>query len=367
MPKYDIIIVANSPGELSALVKPVAETLYRKISDARIILVLTPCQYTSGKEMEYIKSIRGISEVIPAKGYTNWILRNRKPKINFAEKGIVLYLGGDLAHAILVAKKVKYPAVAYVQDRLGWSGSYKRFFVPDVRTKARLSRNQKIKRKIKIVGDLMVDSVGHIRKWTPKKNVITFLPGSRHWQINHTTPIYKKIIEHIRIEMPKAVFQMVSSPFVQAKPIDGVKVIDLDEVHNSELVITIPGTNTARLAAMGIPMISVFPLDNPDVIPLDGLPHYIGKIPYLGSKFKKVLVDTLNKKIKYFALPNMKANREIVPEIRGIIYPATVAMKAVALLDDFEKRKTMSEELKKAMGRPGAAIKIAEEINEALH
>jgi lipid-A-disaccharide synthase len=364
MPKYDIIIVANSPGELSALVKPVAETLYRKISDARIILVLTPCQYTSGKEMEYIKSIRGISEVVPAKGYTNWILRNRKPKIKFREKGIVIYLGGDLAHAILVAKKVKYPAFAYVQERLGWSGSYKKFFVPDVKTKAKFKN---LKRKIKIVGDLMVDSVGHIKKWTPKNNVITFLPGSRHWQINHTTPIYKKIIEHIRIEMPKAIFQQVSSPFVKAKPIDGVKMIDLDDVHNSELVITIPGTNTARLAAMGIPMISVFPLDNPDAIPMDGLPHYIGKIPYIGSKFKRVLVDTLNKKIKYFALPNMKAKREIVPEIRGIIYPATVAMKAISLLEDPERRKVMSEELKKTMGRPGAAIKIAEEINEALH
>ena len=363
MAKYDIIIVANSPGELSALVKPVAETLHEKIKDARIILVLTPCQYTSGKEIEYIKTIRGISEIIPQEGYSKWILRNQKPKIDFAEKGAVIYLGGDLAHAILVSKKVKYPAYAYVQDRAGWTGSYKKFFVPDAETKKKL----KLKKKVKVVGNLMVDSIETMKKWSPQKNVITFLPGSRNWQINHTTPIYKKIIEHIRTEMPQISFQLVSSPFIKAKPIQGVKMIGLDDVYNSELVITIPGTNTARLAALGMPMLVVFPLDNPDVIPLEGLPHYIGKIPYIGSKFKRVLVDTLNKKIKYFALPNMKADREIVPEIRGVIDPASVALKAITLLKDLDRRENMSDELKKAMGNAGAAEKIAEEINETLH
>lgn len=367
MNKDDIVIVANSPGELSAMVKPVAETLYRNLKNARIILVLTPCQYTSGKEMEYIKTIRGIAEVVSARGYTKWILRNRKPRIKFSQKGIVLYLGGDLAHAILVARKIGYPAFAYVQDRIGWSGSYQRFFVPDSKTRSKFAKNEKMKKKLKIVGNLMVDSVARIKKWSPRKNVITFLPGSREWQINHTTPIYKEIIEHLKREMPETSFQLVSSPFVRAKPVAGAKTIQLEDAHNSELVITIPGTNTARLAAMGIPMISVFPLDNPDVIPLEGLPHYLGKIPYIGSKFKRVLVDTLNKRIKYFALPNIKVGREIVPEIRGTIDPAVVAMKAVSIMKDSQLRKKMSEELKKAMGKPGAAVKIMEEIDEALH
>jgi lipid-A-disaccharide synthase len=118
---------------------------------------------------------------------------------------------------------------------------------------------------------------------------------------------------------------------------------------------------------MGIPMISVFPLDNPDAIPLDGLPHYLGKIPYIGSKFKKTLIDTLNKRIKFFALPNIKAEKEIVPEIRGMVEPAEVALKAVALLKDTSKRQEMSKELIRSMGESGAALKIMEEIDETLH
>ena len=366
MPKYDVLLVSNSPGELSALVKPVAETMGRELENARVILVLTPCQYTSGKELDYIKTIRGISQTIPAEGYKNWVLLNRKPKINLNQKGIVLYLGGDLAHAMLIARKAGFPAFAYINDRIAWTRFYKKFFVPDADTQFRFAKNKALKKKIRVVGNLMVDSVADLKKWSPRKNVITLLPGSRAWQIKHMTPIYEKIIKHIKIEMPPAEFQLVSSPFEKAIGIRGTKTIGFEDAYNSELVITIPGTNTARLAAMGMPMISVFPLDDPDVIPLDGLPHYIGKIPYLGSKFKKTLIETLNQKVKYFALPNMKADREIVPEIRGMVEPAAVALKAISLLKDPEKRRHMSEELVQIMGKPGAALKITEEIDEAL-
>ncbi|MDD5382301.1 MAG: hypothetical protein PHH60_01420 [Candidatus Margulisbacteria bacterium] len=362
MTKSDVIIVANSPGELSALVKPVAEELAKQ-KDHRLILVLTPCQYISGKELEYVKTIKGLSEVVTAEEYKNWIIKNRKPKIKFHQRGVVLYLGGDLAHAVLVAKKVKYPALAYVQDRIGWTGSYKKFFVPDDKAARKFS---KYKKKIRVVGNLMVDSVQQIPDWEPAKNAITFLPGSRNWQIKHMTPIYKRIADAIRAQLPGAGFQIVSSPFEKASQLAGTKIIEFEEVTNSELVITIPGTNTARLAALGVPMIVIFPLDNPDVIPLEGLPHYIGLVPYFGSKFKRFLADTLNKRNKYWALPNMKADREIVPEIRGLIDPGIVAQKAVALLKDRGRREKMSAELKKALGGPGAARRIAEEIDETL-
>ena len=366
MSKFDLILVANSPGELSALVKPVVETLSENLKDTRIILVLTPCQYSSGKELEYIRTLPGISATIPAEDYKNWILLNQKPKIEFKQKGLVLFLGGDLAHAMLIAKKVRYPALAYLQDRIAWVKFYKKFFVTDSQSYAKLAKNDNLKQKISIIGNLMVDSVAQFPKWSPEKNVITFLPGSRTWQINHMTPIYEKIMQHIKIEIPQVTFQLVNSPFEKALPIPGAKMVNFEEAFNSELVITIPGTNTARLAALGIPMLVVFPLDNPDVIPLEGLAHYIGKIPYLGSKFKKTLADSLNKKIKFFALPNIKADKEVVPEIRGNIEPAAVALKAISLLKETNKRKEISDELKRSMGEPGASLKIMEGIDEAL-
>ncbi len=357
--KADIVIVANSPGELSALVKPVAE----KLIDHRVVLVLTPCQYTSGKELDYVKQLKGISEIVTANQYKNWMLRNLRPAIDFAKSGLVLFLGGDLAHAVLVAKKLKYPAYAYVQDFIGWYGFYKKFFVPDLQSYEKFSR---AKPKSKIIGNLMVDSVADIPKWNPEKDVITFLPGSRKWQINHTTPLYEKIICEIKKQLPQAKFQVVSSPFEKALEIRGAKTIAFEQVHNSELIITIPGTNTARLAALGMPMIVVFPLDNPDVIPLEGIAHFISLVPYFGSKFKKYLATTLNKKVKYFALPNIKANKEIIKEIRGEVNPKQVADEAIKLINDKNKQRELSKTLVKAMGVAGASNNIAEELNEAL-
>jgi lipid-A-disaccharide synthase len=135
---------------------------------------------------------------------------------------------------------------------------------------------------------------------------------------------------------------------------------------NSEVVVTIPGTNTAKIAARGIPMVVVFPLNHPEVIPMEGIADLIGKIPILGKNFKKWVAETVNAKTKYFALPNQKADREIAPEIRGIIDPLGVAMKVVELLKHPEIRETMSSDLVASMGGPGAAKKIVEEINAGI-
>lgn len=240
------------------------------------------------------------------------------------------------------------------------------FFVPDEQSRNKIDKHGRLKNKMRLIGNLMVDSVNDIPKWAPQPNVITFLPGSRKWQIDHMTPIYEKIISALIAQIPELKVQLVSSPFQPAIPIPGAELIDFEQAFNSELVITIPGTNTARLAAMGLPMISLFPLDDPDVIPLEGLPHFLSMIPAFGPWFKRTLVNTLNKKIKFFALPNIKADKEIVPEIRGLIDPAAVAMKAAALLKDRPAREKMSAELIAAMGQPGAANRLAEEINEII-
>jgi lipid A disaccharide synthetase len=86
----------------------------------------------------------------------------------------------------------------------------------------------------------------------------------------------------------------------------------------------------------------------------------------MGKTFKKILVHAVNRKTRHFALPNQKANREIVPEIRGEIEPIAVAREVLLLLKDKGKRLTMSRELMEAMGKPGAAQKIVEEINAAI-
>ncbi|MFA4843585.1 MAG: hypothetical protein WC632_01380 [Candidatus Margulisiibacteriota bacterium] len=361
MTKSDVILVANSPGELSALVKPVAAELSRD-KNKHVILVLTPCQYTSGRELEFVKGLKGIDRVVTAAEYKNWALLNKKPvQLELAGKGVVLYLGGDLAHAMVVAKKTKYPAYAYLGEHLGWKNFYRKFFVPDQGAYDKFKPKAK-KGQLRLVGNLMVDSVTDLPKWQPARDVITFMPGSRQWEIDYMTPLYREIMPLIKRHYPGARFQLVSSPFVKAHPIPGAKLVNYEDIGNSELVITIPGTNTALLAARGLPMIVLFPLNNPEAIPLEGLADLLGKLPVMGRAFKKWLARTVDRRTKFFALPNQKAGREIVPEIRGLVEPLGVALSAVSLLKDHGRRAKMSRELVSSLGPAGAAKRIVEEI-----
>ena len=361
MAKFDIVIVANSPGELSSLVKPVAEEFAKK-TDCRVILVLTPCQYSSGKEIEFVRRQKSISELITPPEYKDWVIFNRRPKrINFGPKGVVFFIGGDLAHAMIIAKKLKYPAYAYLNELIAWKSFYKKFYVSDELTYKKLSRRLPVG-KMEIVGDLMVDSVTAQQKWAPEKNVITFLPGSRQWIIDFMLPLYKELMNLLKKEDQGLKFQLVSSPFIRTGQLEGTEIIEFDQANNSELAVTIPGTNTANLATRGIPMIMLFPLNRPDSIPLEGIPNLIGKIPVLGRMFKKFLAGVVNRKVKYFALPNQKADQEIVPEIRGDIDLPATAQKIILLLKDRQKRERMSKELMTAMGQPGAAARIVKDI-----
>jgi hypothetical protein len=364
MTTTDIVLVANSPGELSALVKPVAEEFSRD-KTKRLVLVLTPCQYTSGKENEFTKTLKGIAQLVTSAEYKKWIFFNQKPKITFSGRGVVLFLGGDLAHAMLIARRLKYPAYAYIDERIAWKKFYRKFFVPDRSTYDKFYRSAP-DGKLAIVGDLMVDSVTGLKKWAPENKVVTFMPGSRQWEIDYMTPLYKEIMAVIKKELPEVKFQLVSSPFVPARPIEGAKMIGFEAIYNSEAIVTIPGTNTAKIAARGIPLVVVFPLNHPEVIPMEGIADLIGKLPVVGKMFKQWVAETVNKKTKFFALPNQKADKELAPEIRGIIDPLGVAMKVVELLKHPEQRTLMSAQLVKAMGEPGAAKKIVEEINAGL-
>jgi len=80
------------------------------------------------------------------------------------------------------------------------------------------------------------------------------------------------------------------------------------------------------------------------------------------AKDPEAFVSTLNKKIKFFALPNIKAKEEIVPEIRGIIKPVQIAAEAIRMLQNLPLRQSMSQKLLSSMGNAGAAKKIVEKI-----
>ncbi len=373
--EIDIVLVANSPGELSALVRPVAKRFKQKLPSSRIILFLTPCQYSSGCEVEFAQKNLEVDFVVSQNEYRQWLIKNTLPNnLSLNKKGVVVFMGGDLLHAMLIAKKLGFKAYAYLAGQsVSLISFFEKFFVPDKKI-----FNGKIPEpKMIEVGDLMSEPLmatsreESLQKWKldPKRKKIAFMPGSRLWEIRHLMPIYGKIIYNLKAKDPSIQSILIISPFTQFSDVEKFKESSLfdvftpfDSITAADLVVTIPGTNTAQVAALGLPMIVVFPLDKPDAIPMPGLSYYITSIPLIGNLIKKMMVNIIASRTKYFALPNIKANRAIVPEIKGKIDPQKTANMIYNIINDESHLDQMSLSLKEIMKQTNASSKIVEEI-----
>ncbi len=390
--RSEIIILVNGPGELSSYVKPAIEALNKLLADFRITIVFTPCPYSSGKEMDIARAIQGVSQVVKDSDFVKWMLMGKlPPDIKFGKKGIVVFMGGDVLYGKMIAKKLKYPAIAYTESYAKWPKVYKKYLVPDDKVKEKFKKQGFPNEQISVVGNLMVDSVKTQKDKAavfkdlgldPAKKLVSFLPGSREFQVQFTLKFFAETAVEIRELEKGCQFVFVISPYLRAEILEkylrkheaAIRDAHIilagrdqhDVIAASDLVITIPGTNTAEVAILGTPMISVFPSNSSELIPLEGINDLIGRIPLIGFFFKKLYVRMLFLKIRFFAIPNIKTGKEIVPELKGRIQPRILAEKAVSMLKSPDKLAEMRTRLKASLGGPGAAAKIAEEINETL-
>jgi len=404
-----VFIIANSPGEIFGWVRPVVKKVREKIKDVRVILVIPPCQYASGREADVAKDFPGVRYVVRPGQYLKYIFLGKSfPFYAEAKKqgGVCVFLGGDPFHALLISRRLKFPAVAYLQ-RPRWNNRFKKFMVLSEKVKKDNFLSQGIDSdKVVVVGDLMIDSVvyqieeeGIFNSPFPQgEPVISIVPGSRPYITVNMTLFFLKACELIKERLPRAHFFLILSPFVKEEKLftlDKAKVnkimnvpktklirentrwklltskgIEVDIITRkrysvmqlSTLVLTIPGTNTAELAYLGTPMVVTIPFQRPEFIPLEGIAGLIGGIPWVGMQIKKWAVRRYSKLIKFCSLPNIYAGREIVPELRGEVTPQDVASSALEILQDEKRLSFISSELKKTMGKPGAAERVAEVI-----
>jgi len=405
-----IFIMTNSPGEVMGWVKPAAEKLKEKQKETIITVVIPPCQYASGMEDRVAGEIPAVDSVVGPSQYLKYLFLGSRPSsFRQAKKGVIVFLGGDPFHALLLSKRLKLPAVAYIQN-LRWKRYFKRFMVLNETVRERFIARGAKEEKVVVVGDLAKDGIRvkmsakeAFNYWglAPGSLVISFLPGSRLEEIRYMTPFFLEVAELIKKEFPSSQFLLILSPFISRKKLNsaseeelsktfsgvgaklkkesgqwklitksGLKALVIEEkryeaINISHLIITIPGTNTLESTYLGTPMVVAIPLNKPEAIPLDGLAGLVGGLPMLGSLIKRKMVKHYSKRIKFTAIPNIRADREIVPEIRGIIEPTDVAKEVIGLLRSPERLTEMKKELRKiARTTEGAADKVADVILE---
>jgi lipid A disaccharide synthetase len=95
--------------------------------------------------------------------------------------------------------------------------------------------------------------------------------------------------------------------------------------RTARLAIAIPGTKVIELAALGIPTVTVMPMNRPEKIVINGVIEYVGRLPLLGTPLKRAVITAGVRRFAFFGQPNIDAGRAINPEVRGTILPSRVA------------------------------------------
>lgn len=427
----EVVLTVNSPGEVATWLVPVVRALrQREPRSERLIVtvMIVPCMYAAGTELEVVRSIPGVDHAIGPGPSLRFALTGKKPAgWQPQDRGCLVYLGGEVALARRMARRLGYPAVIYTEGYISKPRSFARIMVPNEGARQEAVDRGTPAEIIDVIGDLMVDAaVGEVGLFQAQLGLargqgpgessrggprLALFPGSRPYEVRTAGPLFVRAAAHMVREEPSLEILLALSPFVTARDVtDAMATFGPGEVRSADverlfgegghsptegvattpfeffvdgvdmtvrvvrgasravmaaadLALTIPGSNTAEMAAHGLPMIVCIPLDNLEEIPIDGVLGLLGGLPLIGRPLKVAAVRKVLERTRFTALPNRVAGDFVVPELRQEgLTPAVIASHALDLWRDDARRNQMSRSLKALMGPPGASHAIAQTI-----
>jgi len=391
----DLIIFSNGPGEISTWVEPVIDEL-RKNEEIfrryRTILIIHPCQFGSGTEHIVARGIEGVEHVIRPAEYMRLLFTGiGKKRYRFRRNGIILSLGGDLMHPVLFRMRIrgKHRLYAYTNNP-GWERQYEKIFVRSDWVRNKSKKRARFGDKLIVTGDLVFSSLKSggnrlgIRDTlglAPHERMLAFLPGSRAFEVAHILPLFLKVIEDIAeqlqeyrpfiLKSPYMPYEYIEKALAGWRNVEGItglsgKLVE-GKTKNSRAIqiqsgrevcileggfeqwakgidfaVTVPGTNTVQLAYRRVPALVVAPLNKPELIPIEGATGLLKWIPF-GTRILRKAAMKYIERFCFSALPNMYANREILPELFGIITTEDVTKKLHQILANGEYLRIRKE------------------------
>ncbi|MEB3237049.1 MAG: hypothetical protein VKO64_05445 [Candidatus Sericytochromatia bacterium] len=407
MPR-DILIISNAPGELAAWVRPVVGALLERFPEVSITVALVPCPYASGQEAATIAAWQlPLTVWTPAQTLRFLLLGQRPDRRGAAESGAVLFLGGDQFFGVLAARRTGWPLLVYTETVGRWASAVTRFMLSDRNPYLALRGRKVPPGKLVLVGNLMVDSVAPSMTPAAARErlglsqgslVVGLLPGSKPFKVRSATPFMVEVVDRLHAVDSSVQFILHQSAFTPLEMFEaalaegpeaaratrilkapggalmvtpgGARIrivppaMQFDGLQVDDLALTVPGTNTAELAVLGVPQLVVLPLLRPEDIPLEGIPGRIGQLPWLGPRIKRVVIRQLLRHLRFTALPNQRMGRMVTPELVGAITPEMAATQAVELLADHNRRRLIRIDLLQAMGYRGAAQAVADVLQD---
>ncbi len=411
-----VVIISNGPGELTTWVNPVVDEL-NKINKSlcnddkhnfTLRLVLVPCPNATGKEFLVANSWNKFELITKSKSFWKLLIKPHS-FAGWPKKGVVIFLGGDQFWSILLAKRLGYLNITYAEWVSRWPKWTNEIAAMNVKVKKLIPKRYQY--KCKVIGDLMADIKlsSEISFRSKGKNYIALLPGSKKAKLSVGIPFFLEVADHIAEENENINFIIPIAPttdkseylFFQSnknpiakyysskiKTIKNFKDSRFDYVIETskntkiyliekhpcyeilkecDLAITTVGANTAELAAISLPMLVILPTQHLNMMNAwDGIFGVIGKISIVNRFLTFIIKNFYFKKKKFFAWPNIKAKRMIVPERIGNISPITIAREVLFLIKNRDQLQSIRDNLNKERGEKGAAKKLASIIVNSI-
>ena len=392
--KEDLILFSNGPGEISTWVFPIAERI-KNHDELRnrynIVLIIHPCQFSSGTEHIYASKLSLFDRVITSSDYLKLLFGlNRIKRYGLKRRGIIISLGGDLLHPVLFKFRSRgnYQLYAYTNNP-GWIKRYEKIFVRSeyVKNKSTKKGKKDSSDKIFVTGDLVYSSIkvfadrNRVRSEIsvlPDDLMVIFMPGSRDFEVKYMLPVYLKVINVITNEFKTVKPFILRSPYVDNRLIESSlksapnikevkvetgKLVEFKEFSSTnvnfaiktsskrmipileggleywgrgvDLAVTVPGTNTVQLAYRGIPALVVAALNKPEIIPIEGFAGLLKWLPG-GKMLLKKAVKKYIKNFPFASLPNIYMRKEILPELFGVIKTEDIVERLQKILKENE-------------------------------
>lgn len=379
-----IAFTANGPGEVAGWLRPLLRALYRRQPDLEALVFLVPDDYATGYEAAMVREAFPQARVYEPKAYVRFALGGRLDNAP-PNADLVQYIGGDLLHAARVHSRLKGRAATYKFSRRPYRRLFERAFAVDRSNVEELAKWGIPRDRIACVGNLAIDGALFEANLPPEPGApndgVLIMPGSRGYEVESLVPFYFTAALRMLRELPEIPIALALSPFVTLgqvrAAIEGgghprmyacrgrlvteggrnfvttesgdvrIPVLRnaLSAARAARLVLTIPGTKTIELAALGKPVLSISPLNAPEVVTINGPLTYLDRIPFVGAPLKRAVAVRVAQRFKYHTQPNMDANDWLIREIHGTVTPGRVARAALEAYQDRDWIATSSQRL----------------------
>jgi hypothetical protein len=370
-----IAFTANGPGEVAGWLRPLLRALYRRRPDLEALVFLVPDDYATGLEAATVREAFPHAQVYEPKAYLKFALGGRLDGAPHKADAIQ-YIGGDLLHAARIHARLKGRAATYKFSRRAYRRLFERAFAVDERNVEQLAEWGTPLDRIACVGNLAIDGALFeaalpAEPGTPDDGIL-IMPGSRSYEIENLVPFYFSAALRMLRERPDLPIAFAISPFVTREQVRiaiehgghprmfasrgrlehdrGLDYLTTDSqdvripvlrnalaaARAARIVLTIPGTKTIELAALGTPALTITPLNAPEIVAINGPLTYLDRVPLIGAPLKRAVAVRIARRFTHHTQPNMDAGESIIREIHGTVTPGRVARAALESYEDGE-------------------------------